>query len=434
MSRTSFEDELSDRLTSLADRAPSEPSRPLSGPAPERRRWLVPAVAAAVIVTIAGIGIWSLGDRNSSSDVVTSPDLEPGSTTGESTGSSLPPDFAGGVDGPVMFAPGPPSQGGDDALIEGALVRDGDCLFAGGGTPGARFAVLWPFGTTWDDDAQEVIAPDGTRIPVGSTFSAGGGYGSPETLQQLLDTDALAERADACAEGEFRELAHVQHSITVEAVPTTASSNELVIHRPGRVPLTIVFTAETAAAHPGPYVVTHQVGVLLTDYGYDAVLYEDDGLVEPCTEGLVCAEVAAPFETANGFLVRSWAPVLIPGGEPSRPTDYTVEGPGWTLSFLANYPGAPIDIVEVIDRLVFERNDDIWQLTTDVGADTYALDWNGTLIRPAGPLERAPWNLWIGDGCAPAASCIAGYSVINMAQTDGAEPVPVDSILDSLTE
>lgn len=145
-----------------------------------------------------------------------------------SVDTSLAPDFAGGVDGPVMFVPGPPTDGGEDALIEGVLVRDGDCLFVGDGAPGTRFAVLWPFGTAWDEDAQEVVTADGTRIPLGSTLSAGGGYGSPEMLQHLRDDDALRERADACAEGEFRELAYVQHSISTAVPPPMQSADELV--------------------------------------------------------------------------------------------------------------------------------------------------------------------------------------------------------------
>ncbi len=36
----------------------------------------------------------------------------------------------------------------------------------------------------------------------------------PETLQHLFVDDALAERANECAEGEYRELAYVQHSIS----------------------------------------------------------------------------------------------------------------------------------------------------------------------------------------------------------------------------
>jgi hypothetical protein len=163
------------------------------------------------------------------------------SSTEQMTGGSEPAatseesDFGGGVDGPVMFAPGPPAEGGDDALIEGVLVLDGDCLFVGDGAPGTRFAVLWPFGTTGDTEAQEVVNPDGTRVAVGSMLSAGGGYGSPETLGHLLDDDVLADRADACAEGEFRELAFVQHSIsTIEAgSPAVSPASETSRRAPG---------------------------------------------------------------------------------------------------------------------------------------------------------------------------------------------------------
>lgn len=129
----------------------------------------------------------------------------------------------------ICASPGPATDGGEDALIEGVLVRDGDCLFVGDGAPGSRFAVLWPFGTSWDDEAQEVVGSDGTRISLGSTLSAGGGYGSPEMMQRLLDSDVLKERADACAEGEFRELAHVQHSISSSASSPSSESAEGVL-------------------------------------------------------------------------------------------------------------------------------------------------------------------------------------------------------------
>ncbi len=130
--------------------------------------------------------------------------------------TSLASDFSGGVDGPVMFAPGPPTEGGDDAHIGGVLVRDGDCLYAGDEPAGTRDALVWPFGTTWDADEQVVVAPDGTRIPVGATLSASGGwYGPPENLPELLADEELADRARACVEGEHRLLAIVQHRITV---------------------------------------------------------------------------------------------------------------------------------------------------------------------------------------------------------------------------
>lgn len=87
-----------------------------------------------------------------------------------------------------MFVPGPPADEGEDAMIEGVLTRDGDCLFVGDGAPGTRFAVLWPYGTSWDEGAQEVVAADGTRIPLGATLSAGGGYGSPLKCSSACST------------------------------------------------------------------------------------------------------------------------------------------------------------------------------------------------------------------------------------------------------
>ncbi len=79
MSRTSFEEELSHRLTALADLAPTEPTHPLrTAQRRGRQRWLVPVAAAAIIATIAGLGIWSLADRDPGSDVVTT---EPPTTT-----------------------------------------------------------------------------------------------------------------------------------------------------------------------------------------------------------------------------------------------------------------------------------------------------------------------------------------------------------------
>lgn len=81
MSRTSFEEELSDRLAALADSAPAEPSHPLRAEqARGGQRWLARVAAAAMIATIAGIGIWSLTDRDPNTQVVTRPDVEPQST------------------------------------------------------------------------------------------------------------------------------------------------------------------------------------------------------------------------------------------------------------------------------------------------------------------------------------------------------------------
>lgn len=135
-------------------------------------------------------------------------------------------DLRGGVDGPVMFAPGPSTEDGQDAGIEGVLVRDGECLFVDAGEAGGRFVVLWPFGTGWDEAAQAVRLSSGETIPVGSVVSAGGGYPSVAGVQQMSTTVELSERILECVGGMTGELAHVQHSITVRAATDTESDGE----------------------------------------------------------------------------------------------------------------------------------------------------------------------------------------------------------------
>lgn len=171
--------------------------------------------AFLLAVSLGGVLV-GCGDTRPVGDDLASPTV----TDGADAANHL--DSAGGVDGPVMYTPGPPAEGGEDALIEGALTRDGDCLFIGPSEPGQRFAALWPFGTAWDASTNEVVLRDGVRIPLGAIVSAGGGYGSPEGLSHLLAGSAeLTARAAACAEGESPELAHVQHSISASA-PSTA--------------------------------------------------------------------------------------------------------------------------------------------------------------------------------------------------------------------
>lgn len=178
-------------------------------------------VVAVVIATALVVGVGCGREGNDAADVQSASATGSSPEAAPSSESQPPSDFRGGVDGPVMFAPGPSTDGGEDALIEGVLVRDGDCLFVGTAEPGDRFAALWPFGTSWDDDAEAVVTSGGDVIPVGSIVSAGGGYPYAEKVQQLSATDAFVDRVEHCAEGQFRELAHIQHTITVQA--TTAS-------------------------------------------------------------------------------------------------------------------------------------------------------------------------------------------------------------------
>ncbi|MGA8255636.1 MAG: hypothetical protein WB767_03590 [Nocardioides sp.] len=73
------------------------------------------------------------------------------------------------TDGPVLASQ--PLRGIPDAAISGQLQLNGDCLLLD------NLIVVWPFGTTWDDQAATVVTDDGSRYPVGSLVAGGGGVG-----------------------------------------------------------------------------------------------------------------------------------------------------------------------------------------------------------------------------------------------------------------
>lgn len=103
MTRTPFEESLSQRLSDLADDAPTEPSRTLepqsAAPRHVQRRRLLPVAAALVVV--AGLGIWKLTEGESSIEVITSPTSE---QVPSGNGSSSPeaPDPAPPCGGPAL--------------------------------------------------------------------------------------------------------------------------------------------------------------------------------------------------------------------------------------------------------------------------------------------------------------------------------------------
>lgn len=134
----------------------------------------------------------------------------------EGESAEVSDEFVGVVDGPVVSVPGPLSNVVQEALIEGVLSREGDCLYVTDVESGSQFALLWLFGTRWDEEAQEVVGLNGDRARVGETLSAGGGYGTPEQYERLLVGDGLTERAVECVVGEFREMAYVQDRFSSE--------------------------------------------------------------------------------------------------------------------------------------------------------------------------------------------------------------------------
>jgi hypothetical protein len=78
------------------------------------------------------------------------------------------------------------------ALIRGPVRLTGDCLFIG------NDPVIWPTGTTWDDEADAVVLNDGTVVAVGATVSGGGGSLSAADVAEVFNEE-LADAVRACA-------------------------------------------------------------------------------------------------------------------------------------------------------------------------------------------------------------------------------------------
>jgi hypothetical protein len=98
--------------------------------------------------------------------------------------------------GPVVAHPDKGDGSGADALIEGPLMLSGGCLLVG------DFPVVWPYGTTWDAQAQAVRLSDGQLVALGDRVSGGGGY----PYLSDLGTD-LAEPLADCPTNKYGEVA-----------------------------------------------------------------------------------------------------------------------------------------------------------------------------------------------------------------------------------
>ncbi len=73
------------------------------------------------------------------------------------------------VDGPVV-ANSTHSDSSMAAYVGGTLTYDGTCLTLD------DEPVLWPVGTTWDEQASTLLLPEGDTITAGSALYGGGGH------------------------------------------------------------------------------------------------------------------------------------------------------------------------------------------------------------------------------------------------------------------
>lgn len=113
-----------------------------------------------------------------------------------------------GVDGPVVHSGYSFAAGGEDALIEGVVSLDGDCLYLGHpDLPDIRYPAVWPHGTSWRDEPAGVVLPGGDVALLGARASGGGGYHSERSRIESVTNDEGTGLALRCTEDPYREVA-----------------------------------------------------------------------------------------------------------------------------------------------------------------------------------------------------------------------------------
>lgn len=127
-----------------------------------------------------------------------------------------PEPLGGGLDGPVVYAS--PSDSGEEALAVGIVQFVDGCLYLGDSSDASDPATLvWKAGTRWDPVSSEVLLADGTRLPVGTPISAGGGYHPVGAISGFVtDPEALSRVARCAAADNADGVFVVQHPVDVE--------------------------------------------------------------------------------------------------------------------------------------------------------------------------------------------------------------------------
>lgn len=120
---------------------------------------------------------------------------------------------AGSVDGPVLTSPRPGlfGAGGMDAILEGTVALDGDCLHLV--QDGIEYPVVWPAGASWRPEPPAVML-DGQTMEPGASVSGAGGYLSLDHVEDLAGSE-VADAAEGCS-GETGEIAFFNVGSQVE--------------------------------------------------------------------------------------------------------------------------------------------------------------------------------------------------------------------------
>ena len=124
----------------------------------------------------------------------------------------------GSIDGPVLASPGPESDllDGMAAEVTGTLVLDQTtgCLIME--LEGVRYPLVWPAGTTWQEDPPAVVLEDGEKAEPGMTVYGAGGYLYRDHVEQLAGPE-VADAADICA-GPTGEIAFFNIGSEVDVI------------------------------------------------------------------------------------------------------------------------------------------------------------------------------------------------------------------------
>jgi hypothetical protein len=111
----------------------------------------------------------------------------------------------------------PISDYGMAAEVRGRLQLDGGCLYVSLDEAAERYPILWPAGTSWDEQNQSVIPSVGEPMPIGSTLSGGGGYLHVADVRRLAGSDAAAV-ASSCVDNQYGEIAVVNNQANAIAL------------------------------------------------------------------------------------------------------------------------------------------------------------------------------------------------------------------------
>lgn len=125
---------------------------------------------------------------------------------------------AGTVDGPVLASPPTVSgdAGGMAAEVTGGLHFEQTTRCLTLELEGVRYPVVWPAGTTWQDDPPAVVLKNGQTAEPGMTVYGAGGYLYRDHVEQLAGS-TVADAAEACA-GPTGEIAFFNIASEVDVI------------------------------------------------------------------------------------------------------------------------------------------------------------------------------------------------------------------------